>query len=1737
MDRHSLFARKGDEDDEDDQHLTDAPISPTTSSSNNNNNIKSSTTEPISTDDEFLVDSHRHSAGFKLVRNYSDDEEDDFDDEEVVFRRDEVWLTRKSNSSISSSVVSGTLSSSSATLSNITAASSASSSSTAPTTDTKSQPQSLDYTSFSQNGTDLYQSMDPREHAAAAAADIPNLYRNGVARETAADKTDAETPAPNPILSFGLKLASHPEFATQPKPLPPLVSAPPTPPLPSVTSTLPATNFDVTPKSPTMSSLLESTEELSLDEQFHRELAKVERRMESSSTAFMSMLEGDYATLEKSDMSLFLDNVYQPSENTQPYSKFLPAYAPSFSAGSMTDEMLDSMILNYANNALRDADLEIEECEKLRVPASVLESSKHQQPLTTSNEASPTSSSDEGDGAQRDTYDHSHYIDIPDDTYDDEYDSDYMNESESIRDYHSMHVGGSTADNFASDNSDDQYVSQSRPTSIRSTYSRLRSSASTESLDTMELDLSSVPLLQHPAEPDENGVIPGENEYDDESFELPGVLEAEIGDDLSSKPLSYSALPSINLKPSKPIDIPKRQTLPPLNAKKCTANVSTSTSTTHASTSTPQSFAKPTYVSAGVSTHSALEGLRPDVDSSDIHEDDDDLHDVSSARQKTTALVRSLLDAIRPNALNSGGMSEARRLERESLAAMIAPLAGGFEGDTSSLGKIAKVEKKDITGPIFLPSADPSPGIVQPTDEAQPAAPKKKKKNKGKKKKKSKKKKKKASASADAPSSADASENENHANPDDDEDDEEGYEPPVTSPSRKDSEVTLIDTEVLGMIGGHEGPSSNDADSHAHGSLKLLSSVALSEKSAHATASKIQGSSAFNNTPVTTIYRSEINQNSTSSIPILKPSPGKDADYTTKRLMSKLSSNGANMSRSSSSLIGGVSVLPGIKEDELEEDMKDLQAGLMLGIDPARKLRWGDEVDGGDDDMFAAVAAEKVEIVVEVEPTKVEKVEMVVKQEGPRKIPEWQRLVFAAQVPSLMYADLMDEVVRKLGYVLHHVIRKPVISIGSSGYPQYANSRRFPPTPSNPNAASLHVTIRKTESSTPLVPDGLAHLNNFIKRRIGNSSSINSSTSSSSSSSSSNVSFVEAFSDRPNSFYEDFVDPRMQQKSSQRIIKSELQGTYYCDPDANIPQVVCIAARGGFGVSLLRRITSTPDEFDLIGLQFLPCLTEDQAKIVVPYPVGHPKCAPAIAELMSDHRNHESNDDEEEPEKGVWILVVRKVNAYQEVDALVSSFLDSFSSLTTPSKSATGTFNGLNTEDRLRLSILPSRNIEMCYATLTAFFRDSDLSIPENATSLPPLPSTKDDASKSTDTSIPSFPINSIPKSHIAPPRGILVSVLVKLFDPSAPPPSTKSTEPTGVVPGAAPKRKPQQSAPPAPPSLQRRLSELLSTLTASGENMVTGMKVLRLNQGGLAAKLVEGPPPENGRTTPDLGTGSMTLNDAAKKSFLNFCTEGMLLSLAVWTTHPERLGTALKKCTRLSSASASGEGRKSGVGFSSGNASKDSSTSFRGLLGTGSDIYIAPSVQISRWQISTLYTTGLPVDVRYSPAQLGQFVRRLVPKYFSEVPPVSRQAVLIPTHTSNLPLSSSPSSSTSTTSGFTWTSGARASRKPFIQPSYAILTSPYPTMESNIEAWCKILDSIPVSSATVIGLRYLTFSEKLARRVGESKVEMSGEVDEVDEMIAKVFRRADSGHKGFLNRHDLKVAMMGLFGYTPSKV
>ncbi|ORY50277.1 hypothetical protein BCR33DRAFT_846805 [Rhizoclosmatium globosum] len=292
------------------------------------------------------------------------------------------------------------------------------------------------------------------------------------------------------------------------------------------------------------------------------------------------------------------------------------------------------------------------------------------------------------------------------------------------------------------------------------------------------------------------------------------------------------------------------------------------------------------------------------------------------------------------------------------------------------------------------------------------------------------------------------------------------------------------------------------------------------------------------------------------------------------------------------------------------------------------------------------------------------KVVVISDQEEEESVSDIQRLLISSSVPISAYADLIDELVRTLGYKLYHISRKPE---------PYHSQQQSP--------LQLHL-IKTPTSKSLLSASSLKTLTKLLQSH-------------SSKASAEQLFQVSSVSTLPVLF-----PPHELQKSTARVMQQRWFTT-------TVEPVVCVLARGGFGIPVLRALEKM---VDVVGIRWVPAIPDLVARVVCPFGVGDSRSLDGIRWLSRgwDQLSEEWKSHEDDGGDGGWmVLVVR--GEISKVEGVCSTLLESYKSLLT-AEDKLKMEGGLSELERLQLSLLTSANIEQSYATLTYFFRDAELS-------------------------------------------------------------------------------------------------------------------------------------------------------------------------------------------------------------------------------------------------------------------------------------------------------------------------------------------------------------------------------------------------------------------------------------------
>ncbi|KAJ3204290.1 hypothetical protein HDU82_005938 [Entophlyctis luteolus] len=254
-------------------------------------------------------------------------------------------------------------------------------------------------------------------------------------------------------------------------------------------------------------------------------------------------------------------------------------------------------------------------------------------------------------------------------------------------------------------------------------------------------------------------------------------------------------------------------------------------------------------------------------------------------------------------------------------------------------------------------------------------------------------------------------------------------------------------------------------------------------------------------------------------------------------------------------------------------------------------------------------------------------------------IPEFQKIVVSSAIDASFYADIIDEITRVLGYLL--------ISLSRCTFSFFLHMFSFQSdtqiVPETCTKGSLHIQVQRTAKSTPLTRAALLMLQKKTTRNRNASPTT--------------AVYITAAADANAAS----TAPQDTQKCDQRVVRAATYGAYVRAGGAcaSVPEVVCIVARGGFGVPVLRRFTlatasqhAEEDDWEFVGVRWVRGgLGEHQARAVTPYGVGHPKWRDSLRWLCTT--TGESDD-------GYMVVVVRKLDGFREVDAILGMFIFKF---------------------------------------------------------------------------------------------------------------------------------------------------------------------------------------------------------------------------------------------------------------------------------------------------------------------------------------------------------------------------------------------------------------------------------------------------------------------------------------------
>ncbi|RKO89181.1 hypothetical protein BDK51DRAFT_34111, partial [Blyttiomyces helicus] len=351
-----------------------------------------------------------------------------------------------------------------------------------------------------------------------------------------------------------------------------------------------------------------------------------------------------------------------------------------------------------------------------------------------------------------------------------------------------------------------------------------------------------------------------------------------------------------------------------------------------------------------------------------------------------------------------------------------------------------------------------------------------------------------------------------------------------------------------------------------------------------------------------------------------------------------------------------------------------------------------------------------------------------------------RHMTVSAMLPTSLYGGLLEEILKSLEWEL-------------CGLSRVLNDRN--------QRWAMHLDLRKKSTSVPLTPtEGLATLVSYV-HRTAMSAALAVSDADRSRLRGATVRDLFEVSPDPEA---PFVGPVHHQYYHPRYESSYLQ---LAKPIARIfrmsalfthkelPQIVHIAARVDFAVSLLKKLLEpcplpTPPttrsgrpspvpadqhhpqyphqhptqqpvapRCELIGIKHVAQeLDVAHAERLVPFAVGTEEWEKGIQELIKKPA---------EGSGGWMFILVRRVNGYEEVGKIVDAYVDSYKSLARPSPESVPEF-GRRTQRRrggsaesaraltapepeedLRLKVIVSPNVDVCFWHATVFFYDYEI--------------------------------------------------------------------------------------------------------------------------------------------------------------------------------------------------------------------------------------------------------------------------------------------------------------------------------------------------------------------------------------------------------------------------------------------
>ncbi|KAI8804689.1 hypothetical protein BJ742DRAFT_822950 [Cladochytrium replicatum] len=313
-----------------------------------------------------------------------------------------------------------------------------------------------------------------------------------------------------------------------------------------------------------------------------------------------------------------------------------------------------------------------------------------------------------------------------------------------------------------------------------------------------------------------------------------------------------------------------------------------------------------------------------------------------------------------------------------------------------------------------------------------------------------------------------------------------------------------------------------------------------------------------------------------------------------------------------------------------------------------------------------------------------------------------------ALVPTSLYADLIDEVVKRMGFRLVFMTRRgPDMNV-------YPIDVRFQ------QRSSLVMEIQRTPTATVSGAKAISTaLSNFVRDAIGALSE-----SERSRLRNANVEDIARVSPvREGSTASD--SPKRMPILERVAARVNHARGFYCAPNTHHTVFVC--ARQSFGVGILRALVRER-KWSVLGIKVIEELSLEHAKTLTPYDVGDCNWKGSLSVFAprafgAAYRCEMEQCEEEEEREGWMLMVVKGLNGYVEARRVIDSYLESYDAISRSSATAPvqpSMLNGRNgwmrdgdvrlgRDERRGLRVLVSRGPESAFGMMTTFFKDSEL--------------------------------------------------------------------------------------------------------------------------------------------------------------------------------------------------------------------------------------------------------------------------------------------------------------------------------------------------------------------------------------------------------------------------------------------